>query len=121
MKTTTQRTLKFLRGDGLTCAIVERWNPYAHVRQDLFGFADILAMSPQKGIIAVQTTSRAHRADHMKKILDCPFSRMWVESGGKIWLVTWAKTGPRGKRKMWTSFVDDIKLDFFAEKSVTAS
>lgn len=111
MKTTTQRTLKYLREQGFLCAIVEKWNPYAHVRQDLFGFADILAMKPEVGIVAVQTTSRAHRKDHYDKIVACATVPLWLDCGGKIWLITWAKTGDRGCRKLWTAFNEPVTRD----------
>ena len=42
----TQRTLARLRQEGaLEVAIVEHWNPHARIRQDLFGFIDILAIA----------------------------------------------------------------------------
>jgi hypothetical protein len=35
--TPTQRSLAYLRAEGWQVAIVERWNPHARIRQDLFG------------------------------------------------------------------------------------
>ena len=40
----TQRSLKLLRDEGYTAQVVERWNPHARVRQDLFGVIDTAAM-----------------------------------------------------------------------------
>ena len=42
----TQRTLKRLRdsGDYPLVTIVERWNAFAKIRQDLFGIIDLLAI-----------------------------------------------------------------------------
>ena len=38
--TPTQRTLKHMRERGYTCQVVEHWNPFARIRQDLYGFID---------------------------------------------------------------------------------
>ena len=43
MKTSPmQRSLKHLRDAGWTCAIVEHWNLHAKIRQDLFGFGELV-------------------------------------------------------------------------------
>src|SRR5271167_4627948 len=87
----TQRSLKLLRERGWTCQVVERWNQWAKVRQDLFGCLDILAISPRDreadaaleawcvknlagklmgaAIIGVQVTSGSGHSDRRKKIL----------------------------------------------------
>jgi hypothetical protein len=73
--TPTQRTMKALRKKGFTCAIVEKWNPYAKrgpeafgIRQDLFGFIDILALDWSKGVIGVQSTGVDFSGHHKKLI-----------------------------------------------------
>lgn len=65
--TPTQRSLKQLRAEGWTAAVVEGWNPHAKVRQDLFGFIDILAIRDGE-TLAVQTTSGSHVSERVKKI-----------------------------------------------------
>ena len=79
-----------LREQGYTCAITERWNHFAKVRQDLFGFADLLAIKPGE-ILAVQTTTANHLADHRRKILSKDHHRKWLEAGGRIQLHGWNK------------------------------
>lgn len=54
----TQRSLKVLRDAGYLCAIVEKWNPHARIRQDLYGFIDILAINGED-ILGVQACSSA--------------------------------------------------------------
>ena len=100
----TKRSLKALRYGGYTCAIVERWNPYAKIRQDLFGVIDILAIHPDYGIFGVQTTSDNGGivAKHVHKCKAEPRLLVWLESGGKFIIHGWGKRGPRGKRKVWT-------------------
>jgi vacuolar-type H+-ATPase subunit F/Vma7 len=65
----TQRTLKLLKDEGCEpVAVVERWNQFAQVRQDLFGFIDVLAIRG-KQIVAVQATSRSNISSRRRKIL----------------------------------------------------
>ncbi len=72
-------------------AITEKWNPFAKIRQDLFGFADLLAIKPGE-ILAVQTTTAGHFADHRRKIITEPRHQSWLQAGGKIQLHGWNKT-----------------------------
>lgn len=97
----TQRTLAKLRADGWTAAVTERWNAYAKIRQDLFGFVDVLAVAAGRGALAVQCTSGPHVADRVLKIRDLPAVRAWLESPAKLEVWGWRKVGPRGKRKLW--------------------
>ena len=67
----TQLTLRKLKTDGwTTVAIVEHWNPFARVRQDLFGFIDILAINDDGEVLAVQTTSYTNISARVKKIAE---------------------------------------------------
>jgi hypothetical protein len=87
----TQRSLKRLRDEGYTVAITERWNPFARVRQDLFGFADLLAMKSGE-ILAVQTTTASHFAEHRRKINSEARTQTWLAAGGRIQLHGWNKS-----------------------------
>lgn len=103
--TPTQRSLKNLRDRGYVAAVVERWNPAIRVRQDLFGFADLIAFGPGEGepeVLLVQTTSTSNLAARRSKILENEHAQRWMRLGGKILIHGWAKRGPRGKRKLWT-------------------
>src|ERR1700751_4932922 len=55
----TQRSKAYLENAGYLVAITERWNPHAKVRQDMFGFIDMLAVKEGE-ILGVQTTSRSN-------------------------------------------------------------
>lgn len=64
-KSPTQRSLEHWRGEGYLCAVVERWNPHARIRQDLYGFIDVLAIKGDD-IVGIQATaqgvsSRVHK------------------------------------------------------------
>lgn len=99
--TPTQRSLKQLRADGYFVAVVERWNPHVRIRQDLFGFADLLAFRGDE-VLLVQTTSGSNVAARLAKIAALPIATEWANgSNRRIVVHGWRKTGPRGKRKTW--------------------
>lgn len=108
MSSPTQRSLKHLRDTGWTCQVVEHWNPYAKIRQDLFGFADIIALKKFKttnvaehGIALIQCTSITNFSARKTKVLLESRAALWRECGGLIFVHGWGKRGPRGKRKTW--------------------
>lgn len=102
MTSPTKRTLALLRKLGYRVAVVERWNAFAKIRQDLFGFIDVLAIrKDEPGVLGVQATTRANQAARMAKILEAPALVDWICSGNRVEVHGWAKVGPRGKRKTW--------------------
>lgn len=106
----TQRSLKEIRNEGYTAQVVEKFNPFAHIRQDLFGFIDIVAIkSGVPGVLGVQTTTQDHVAEHEDKILANPIYKIWLESGNKLEIHGWAKRGGKGKRKLWSVVKKEIK------------
>lgn len=98
----TSRTLAKLRELGFTAQVVERWNPHARIRQDLFGCIDVIAIRPGVGIVGIQACAGASHAARVAKMKAEPRLAEWVESGGKAECWSWAKQGPRGKQKTWT-------------------
>lgn len=103
MSTPTQRTLSKLRAEGWPLVqITERWNPFAKVRNDLFGFVDVLACRGDS-TLAVQTTSGANLAARFEKMRLLPSVEHWLASASRFIVIHgWAKRGERGQRKMWT-------------------
>lgn len=65
----TQRSLKLLREQGYQVDVTEHWNAFARIRQDLFGFIDLLALRDGE-TLAVQTTSYSNVSARVKKITD---------------------------------------------------
>ena len=112
MKTSpTQRSLKLLRAAGNLVAITEHWNQFAHLRQDLFGFGDLIWCNPKTHSIGlVQTTSGSNQAARLTKIIGIPAARTWLESGGRIEVHGWRKAGARGERKLWCCNVREVTL-----------
>lgn len=90
----TQLTLRYLTAEGYTAAVVEKWNPHARIRQDLFGFIDVLAIRPGE-TLAVQTTTAANVASRVRKIGDHPNIAVVREAGWTIHVHGWAKRNGR--------------------------
>lgn len=92
MNSPTQRTLKALRKVGYDCAVVERWNPYAKVRQDLFGIIDVLAMhKDRRGVLGIQATSASNLAARVNKAMENPYLPVWLQSGNHFVVHGWEK------------------------------
>lgn len=67
MSSPTQRTLAMLKKDGWMPAVVEKWNPHARIRQDLFGIIDVIGVRDGQ-TIGVQSTSASNMSSRIKKI-----------------------------------------------------
>lgn len=98
----TTRSLKKLKAEGYTAAVVEKWNPHARVRQDLFGFIDILAIKDGE-TLAVQTTSYSHVSDRVKKIENHDNLRSVRDANWSIHVHGWRKVKNR-----WQCRVVDV-------------
>jgi hypothetical protein len=97
----TQRSLAHLKALGYHAKVVERWNPFARVRQDLFG-GDILALKAGEPVLIVQATSGTNHAARRTKLEKEGFRALWTGAGARLEVWSWAKQGARGKRKTWT-------------------
>ncbi len=89
MSSPTQRSLQFLRDQGYLVAVVERWNPHARLRQDLFGWIDLLAIRDGE-TLAVQTTASAVAA-RVKKITEAASLPTIRKAGWRIFVHGWRK------------------------------
>jgi len=98
MSSPTQRTLKWLRDAGYTCAITEHWNSFTRQRKDLFGFVDVLAVKRGE-TIGVQTTSASNVSARVKKIAEHENTPRLREAGWRILVVGWVK-GKRGEPRV---------------------
>ena len=90
----TQRSLAYLREEGYLVAIVERWNPHARIRQDLFGFIDLLAIRKDE-TLAVQVTASGVSA-RIKKIMESEYLSRVRDAGWRIVVHGWRKNS-KGK------------------------
>ena len=98
----TALTLRHLRNEGWPLVeVTERWNPHARIRQDLFGFVDVIAVGPE-GTLAVQTTSATNVSSRIRKIADHEHVAAVREAGWSIRVHGWAKRAGR-----WTLVRDE--------------
>ena len=70
-KSPTQCTLDKWRKAGYMVAVVEKWNPHVRIRQDLFGFVDVLAVGNGE-TVGIQSTSHNNTSSRIRKIEDMP-------------------------------------------------
>ena len=113
----TQRTLRELKNRGLVCGMVERFNRFAGphgIRQDLFGFIDIIALDPEQGIIGIQSCGQSF-SEHLKKITEERNEECfeWLRCGGKVELWGWRKLKVKrgGKAMRWQPRIKIITLE----------
>lgn len=86
----TQLSLKRLRDNGYTVAVVEHWNPFVKIRQDLFGFIDILAVKPGR-TLAIQATSADNAPTRVNKIKAHPNLAVVLAAGWEVRVWGWDK------------------------------
>ena len=111
----TQRTLKSMREQGRLCGIVERFNAYVGkfgIRQDLFGFIDIIALDPQHGIVAIQSCGQDY-SGHVKKLTEERNEAVfeWLKHAPcELWAWRKVKLKRGGKAVRWSPRVADIRV-----------
>lgn len=98
----TKRTLTELRALGLTAQVTEHWNAFARIRQDLYGFIDVLALG-EGYALGVQACAAASHAARKAKILAHPNFPKVLAAGIVVELWSWGKrcSDGRGSRKTW--------------------
>ena len=89
-KSPTQRSLEYLREQGYHPEVVEKYNSFTKRKNDLWGFADILAIKRDE-VLAVQTTSGANVASRIKKIMESDLLPKVREAGVRIIVHGWTK------------------------------
>ena len=84
------RSMEVLREEGYLVAVTEHWNGFAHIKQDLWNFCDILAIRRNE-VLAVQVTSAANHASRRTKIADNEYVPKVREAGIRIEVHSWRK------------------------------
>lgn len=99
----TSRSLEELRKHGYRAQVVERYNPHARRRVDLYGWIDIVALDGKPGVLGVQATSASNLSSRVQKICgECAeAAEEWLRAGNRAEVWAWSKKGPAGKRKVW--------------------
>jgi hypothetical protein len=92
----TQRSLDALRKAAYLPAVVERFLPGVGIRQDLYGFLDIVAIRADRpGVLGVQTTTLHNARARYLKLIAIPASRVWLLARNRIEVHGWAKVAGR--------------------------
>lgn len=112
MASPTQRTLQSLRSQGHQAAVVERWNPHAKVRHDLFGFVDVLAVCDGE-TLAIQATSGSNVSKRVAKILSLDAPILCLEAGWRIEVWGWKRHTKAVDGKWWRVRVETIRREDF--------
>lgn len=124
MTTPTQRTLAALEKNGFRAAVTERWNPYVPrpdggqgIRQDLWGWMDVLAVHPRlKTTLGIQVTANSGATRRLDKLLADSNRTIahWLQAGNRCLLWTWGqyvqgkKGGGTCKIKRWRPTIKEL-------------
>ena len=104
-KSPTQLSLELMRARGYTSAVVEHWNPFARIRQDLFGFIDVLCLGDGE-IVGVQTTTAKNMSARITKIREHENLLPVLDSGMRCLVHGWQKN----KSNRWEVKETEIKF-----------
>lgn len=95
----TELSLRKLKEEGYLAKVVEHWNHYARIRQDLFGF-DIIAFadySPEntdkdrEGTTLIQCTTDSNMSARVNKLADMESTAKLREAGVRLLVWGWRK------------------------------
>jgi hypothetical protein len=105
-----QRSKQYLEEKGFHVWITEHWNQWSRTRQDLFGFADLVAVRhDSKGVWAVNACGE-DVASHTKKYLNGwehpkkghqppnPHLPVWLAAGNRLSIMGWRLRKNEGTR-----------------------
>lgn len=88
-------SMEALTADGWTCADVESRIPHTFITRDCFRFADILAVSPGRGVMLIQATGSTSSSNnfhaHVRKVKAEPLHAICLASGVRIQVHSWEK------------------------------
>ena len=90
-------------GDYKLVQIVEHWNAFARVRQDLFGIGDILGISITGATHLLQVTSYSNMGARIKKIEGHDSTPHLRDADWVLLVEGWKKVDNR-----WKSFISDL-------------
>ena len=114
MTSNTQRTMTQLRKKGWVCAVVEKWNHHVKIRQDLWGWMDVIAYKDDI-TVGIQVCSMTGRKEHLNKILANKYTKSWSASENRlIQLWSWRKLKVKrgGKAFKWEAKIEEVFVAF---------
>ena len=101
----TQLTMAWMKRRGFIAQIVERWNPFAKVRQDLFQVIDIVAVNEDGDLIGIQVTTRGNISSRRAKVRES-LGAKYLAMYNRVEVHGWQKVGPRWTVKVCTMDYD---------------
>ena len=106
------KTKNYLRSLGYSLVEkTETWNSFAYRHNDLFGFIDFLAVSPEHGTLAVQVTTASNRYARKKKILEHRDTVVLLQRAGwRVAVLSWKKKG-----RSWIPDLLEISHEMLSE------
>ena len=114
-----QRTIAWIKDQGILCGITERWipnpkHPGGGFRSDFLNIIDLIAISKADGIIGYQVCGTDF-APHVKKITEerAEETKQWLDAGGRLIIIGWRKLKAKrgGKLMVWTPRIQEITLE----------
>ena len=90
---------KMLESAGWTVGTVEQRIPHCFITRDLFGFIDLVAVSPGRGIMGVQVTGGGNGPSRIAKIKAEARAGIWLAAGGRIQVHDWRKRAGQKERE----------------------
>jgi hypothetical protein len=97
----TARSLAYLKELGYQAKVLERWNAWAKIRQDVFG-VDLIGLKSGEPVLVIQCTTGSNHAARREKLGAAGFIELWKGAGAVLEIWSWSQQGPRGQRKTWT-------------------
>jgi hypothetical protein len=94
-----REAVRILTEQGWTCETVEQTIPHTFLKRDAFGFGDILAVSPSRGILMVQATGGGNGSTRAIKIRQEPRHAIWLAAGGRIQVWDFVKRAGQKERE----------------------
>ena len=83
---------------GYVVGKTEHWNPFAHIRVDLFGCIDAVCMRHGSPLLAVQVTDITSVSKRMAK--SHAVARQWVSTGGRFQVIGYTPNSRKPPRIM---------------------
>jgi len=115
----TIRSRKYLEAHGYVVALVERSiqrpkfpgsTEKYHNKFDCFGFADLVAVHPDKpGSLYIQVTDHSHAMEHRRKMLEAKAVPVILKALNRIQLHTWKASKKKGL-KHWCLRLQSVRL-----------
>jgi hypothetical protein len=112
-----KRTKDYLQQAGYTVEKTEHYNPYCRRKHDLLGFGDYIAIQTGQ-IVLVQSTSKSNLSARRKKIKSLSNAQEWLDAGGRIMLIGWAKGSNGRYGEPVVEWIEDTDRELYSKSTM---